>query len=163
MTATRTTPKLAAPILERLGLTATFFVATGFLAGGCMWNDQIIEAIRHCRLEQLDLTNIGLGPLRLESPAARRRAVLTLLNGIKHRIADDRTAAVDAVVKARRLGRSAVADDEFEQVRRLGQQGMDVGAHTVSHPILTRLGPAAGRQEIRSSKEHLEQAIPTNE
>ncbi|MCK7493591.1 MAG: polysaccharide deacetylase family protein [Comamonadaceae bacterium] len=30
---------VALPILRRHGLNATFFVATGFLDGGIMWND----------------------------------------------------------------------------------------------------------------------------
>ena len=38
----------AMPILQKYGLPATFFVATGFLEDGCMWNDKIIEAIRAC-------------------------------------------------------------------------------------------------------------------
>jgi peptidoglycan/xylan/chitin deacetylase (PgdA/CDA1 family) len=39
---------VAMPILQRHGLCATFFIATGFLNGGCMWNDTIIETVRAC-------------------------------------------------------------------------------------------------------------------
>ncbi|MGZ5365969.1 MAG: polysaccharide deacetylase family protein [Mycobacterium sp.] len=148
--------ELAAPILSRLGLTATFFVATGFLAGGCMFNDRLIEAVRRCRSERVDLTGIGQGLLSLESPADRRRAVITLLNSIKHLSPDSRAAAVDAAVEATGTGAAPSLMMTSEQVRRLGQLGMDVGAHTVSHPILTRLEPAAARQEIVANKEHLE-------
>ena len=34
---------VALPILRRLGLPATFFVATGFLDGGCMFNLSLIH------------------------------------------------------------------------------------------------------------------------
>src|SRR5437762_5792628 len=37
----------AMPILTRLGLPATFFIATGYLDGGRMFNDTVIEAVRH--------------------------------------------------------------------------------------------------------------------
>lgn len=37
---------VALPILRRLALPATFFTATGFLDGGCMFNDIVIEAVR---------------------------------------------------------------------------------------------------------------------
>ena len=40
--------EIAAPILKRLGLGATFFVSTGFLEGDTMWNDRVIEAVRGC-------------------------------------------------------------------------------------------------------------------
>ena len=41
---------VALPILRRHGLVATFFIATGFLDGGRMWNDTVIEAIRACKM-----------------------------------------------------------------------------------------------------------------
>src|SRR5690349_2991525 len=37
---------IALPILESLGLHATFFIADGFLNGGRMFNDTVIEALR---------------------------------------------------------------------------------------------------------------------
>jgi peptidoglycan/xylan/chitin deacetylase (PgdA/CDA1 family) len=40
--------QVALPILRRLGLPATFFIATGYLDGGCMWNDAVIETLRRC-------------------------------------------------------------------------------------------------------------------
>ena len=41
---------VALPILLRHGLPATFFIATGFLDGGRMWNDTVIESIRRTPL-----------------------------------------------------------------------------------------------------------------
>src|SRR6266498_549109 len=40
---------VALPILKRLGLHATFFIATGYLDGGSMFNDRIIHAVRTCK------------------------------------------------------------------------------------------------------------------
>ena len=36
--------EIAAPILKRRGLPATLFVASGFIDGGIMFNDMVIEA-----------------------------------------------------------------------------------------------------------------------
>ena len=151
--------ELAAPILQRLGLTATFFVTTGFLSGGCMWNDRIIEAIRQFPGVRLDLTGIGQGVADLGTPDARRQAIANLLNGIKHLAPAERLAAVDAVVAAAGGATAPSLMMNAAQVRRLGSLGMDVGAHTVSHPILTRLDPASAKQEIVRSKGHLEEIL----
>ena len=149
----------AAPILESLGLTATFFVTTGFMSGGCMWNDQVIEAVRWCRSLKLDLTSIGLGQVNLASLADRRLAVMTVLQGIKHRPPAERKAAVDGVIAAAggRSVKSLMMNPE--QVRQLVRRGMDVGAHTVSHPILTRLDSSAAKNEICDSKGQLEDLL----
>jgi len=40
---------VALPILRRHGVPATFFIATGYLNGGRMWNDTVIESIRSPR------------------------------------------------------------------------------------------------------------------
>jgi len=58
----------ALPVLQRHGLTATFFVASGFLNGGRMWNDSVIEAVRHAPATELDLRDteaqsLGVLPL----------------------------------------------------------------------------------------------------
>lgn len=154
--------ELAGPILAGLGLTATFFVATGFLAGGCMWNDRVIEAVRGCRDDALDLTRIGLGRLPIVSPADRRGAIEILLGRIKHLAPAERSAAVDAVVEAAGAGTPPPLMMRAEQVRRLRALGMDIGAHTVSHPILTRLDPGAALEEIAASKESLQALLGEN-
>ena len=88
--------QIAAPILRKLGLPATFFIATGYLDGGRMFNDSIIAALRHCRRDSLDLTELGLGIHSLESIEQRRSAISVLLPQVKildsaRRIAHGRT------------------------------------------------------------------------
>ena len=151
--------ELAAPILKRLGMSATFFVATGFLGGGCMWNDQIIEAIRGCKAGELDLTSFGLSLFSLAGTEARRAAIANTLKGIKHFEPARRQAVTDAIVALAGANPSPPLMMQPGQVRSLRTQGMEVGAHTVTHSILTRLEPAAAFAEMRDSKEELERIL----
>jgi peptidoglycan/xylan/chitin deacetylase (PgdA/CDA1 family) len=148
--------EVAAPILRRLGLTATFFIATGFLDGGCMWNDRVIEAVRSCDAAGLDLSALGLGALGLDDAASRRRAAAAVVKAIKHLEPSARQAATDAVVKAAG-GRSAPAlMMSIDQLRELRTLGMHVGAHTITHPILARATEADALHEIAAGKAQLE-------
>lgn len=45
------------------------------------------------------------------------------------------------------------------QVRMLAAQGMEIGSHTVSHPNLTRLGPGPLRDELRRSRQDLQDCL----
>ena len=148
--------ELAAPILSRLGMTATFFVSTGYLGGGCMWNDRVIEAVRACDSPELDLGAIGLGRLPLGSVLQRRQAIGTLLKGIKHFDQTRRDEVTQAIVDAAGGKPSPALMMQPEQVRSLRKLGMDIGAHTVTHPILARIGAEAAQHEMAHSKSELE-------
>lgn len=152
----------ALPILRRHGVSATFFVATGFLDGGRMWNDTVIEAVRHCTLDQIDLRSIApfaaaeraVWPIR--TPTERALTIQAILGAIKYMQLAERLAVTESL--ASYLGVKP-ADDLMmtgDQVRLLRRQGMQIGAHTCSHPILAGLKAEQAREEIAVSKSVLE-------
>ncbi len=149
----------ALPILARHGVTATFFVTTSFLDGGRMWNDTIIEAIRRCPAKSLDLREAGLGYFKLESVGERRLAIETVLGQVKYLKPARRLEAIELVQKVTGL---ALPDDLMmtsAQVSQLRNAGMQIGAHTSSHPILANLSDSEALEEIWSSKVALEAVI----
>lgn len=146
---------VAAPILHKLGLTATFFVSTRYLDGGIMWNDEITEALRASERGSIDLHAVGHGVQQLADPAARCRVAEALIDQIKRLDPEERRSAVKAIVAAAGNPDPPRLMMTPQQVRRLVDWGMDVGAHTVSHPILARLEPAQAFDEIATSRDHL--------
>jgi peptidoglycan/xylan/chitin deacetylase (PgdA/CDA1 family) len=151
--------EIAAPILRRLGLHATFFIATGFLDGRNMWNDRVIEAIRACAAERLDLTSLGLGAHDVQSIPQRRQAIDRVLSAIK-RLAPERREAMVAAIEERCTGAPcARLMMRPQQVARLASDGMDIGGHTVTHPILASLPSAQARREIEEGKAALEDIV----
>jgi len=149
----------ALPILKRLGLTATFFVSTGFLDGGCMWNDRIIEAIRTTDRAELGLASIGLRQLSLATVDARRRAIDELLPTIKHLEPERRLAMTEAIAGIAGATSPPTPMMTREQVRSLQAGGMTIGAHTVNHPILKRIDRRSALDEMSASKIELERLI----
>jgi peptidoglycan/xylan/chitin deacetylase (PgdA/CDA1 family) len=147
---------VALPILARHGLGATFFVASGFLDGGRMWNDTIIEAIRATSASAIDMTDDGLDRYALSTPAERRQAIDRLIGHIKYLAPTERAQAVERVARACAVALPPDLMMTTMQLRDLRAAGMDIGGHTVNHPILTRLDDAAAKAEIANGKAQLE-------
>lgn len=150
---------IAAPILARLRLSATFFVATGFLDGGRMWNDTVIESVRTCPDGTLDLAAIGCGSWSCSDVASRGVAIDGLLNQLKYLPHSERQAKVDAIADAVGLPARSELMMTRQQVRELRRYGMSIGAHTVTHPILTTLGISEARREIADGRLDLEETL----
>lgn len=152
----------ALPILQRHGLTATFYIATGYLDGGRMFNDTVIEAIRRSPLQRVDLRPLaiaGIGEADIATPDQRRVLIEALLKAIKYRDPAERDELGQRL--AERTG-ATLPDDlmmSSAQVRELRAAGMQIGAHTVNHPILATLPRAAATNEIVTSKRTLEDLL----
>lgn len=146
---------VALPVLEELGLKATFFVATGYLDGGCMWNDAVIETLRRFTGSELDLRAVGLGRYELPDIGARRAAINQLLNQLKYRPLDERTKVAAAIAGYAEVILPADLMMSSTDVRLLYEKGMDVGGHTVNHPILARIADDVAWREIVDGRDAL--------
>jgi len=150
---------VALPILRRHGLCATFFIATGFLDGGRMWNDTIIETIRACPQATLDLDVLGMGRHAVASIDEKRAAITAVIDSIKYRPVAERVAVTEQLAALARVQPPQDLMMSSQAVREMRQTGMQIGAHTVSHPILARLTTDQVRDEIGQSKLFLERLL----
>lgn len=147
---------VALPILRRLGLPATFFIAPGYLDGCRMFNDTIIEAVRAHEGEVLDLSRLGLGIHATASWDDKRVAIHALIGKVKHlefREREEKTVAI-----ADQVGQPLPADLMLtsSQLKQLAANGMEIGGHTLSHPILVRTSAREAEREIAEGRARLE-------
>ncbi|MFO1300354.1 MAG: polysaccharide deacetylase family protein [Burkholderiaceae bacterium] len=145
---------VALPILQRHGMKAAFFVATGFLEGGAMFNDRVIEAVRHCSGASLRLPGGG-AELMLGNDARRRDAIDRILAAIKHLPPDERLRRVLELERAAGVDATTGTMMRPDDVTALHRAGMRVGGHTRTHPILLKLDDAAAEREIRGGLDDL--------
>lgn len=152
--------EVALPILQRHGLRATFFVATHFLDGGRMWNDTVIECVRHCSSPALDVEPFGLATFQLTDPISRRLAINALLPKLKYASLAERE---DKLRLLRDLSGQPALDNGLmmtsQQVLDMHLAGMEIGGHTVRHPILTELSDTDALAEIDSGRQRLQDII----
>lgn len=150
---------VALPLLRARGLHATFFVAAGFLDGGRMWNDTVIESVRRTPRAAFDCGYLGLGPVPVGTPGEKRSAVDALLAALKYRPVHERAELVARIAAESGAQQPEGLMMSSAQVRALHAAGMEIGAHTVNHPILATLPEAAARSEIASGRDALEGII----
>lgn len=149
---------VALPILQHYRIPATFFVACGFLGDGIMWNDIVYETVKGHRDVWLDLSEVGLGRWSVSDTLEKREAIAGIIKRLKYLPQRERDARVRAM-KASLGGASPRLMMEIEDLRSLAGAGMEIGGHTVTHPILASVGPSQARQEINESKRMLEDLL----
>lgn len=155
----RSTHDLALPILKELNLPATVFVTTAYLGEGHMWNDRIIEAIRRLPEGHLDLQEIGMGVHPVFNMADRINLAKKINDDSKYLASDGR---LNVILKLEKLAGESVTAGLMltgEMLLNLSRAGIEIGGHTITHPILTKLDDATARHEIAQNKKTLEEII----
>ena len=143
----------ALPVLQHYDLPATFFVTSGYLNGGMMWNDRVVEALRYWPTSALDLTRHGLGVHHLGS--GRALVMEQLLQAMKYRAYPERDAIADELYTRSGAPPMRMMMDA-QEIRRLRAAGMTIGGHTANHPILHAMSRAGAEREIAENKTTLE-------
>lgn len=150
---------VALPILQRHSIPATFFVASGFLGGGRMWNDSVIEAMRRVDAGVLDLTHLDLGCHTIFDDGDRVAVMRKLIGELKYHPMDTRQSQVNELVSV--VGKP-LPDNLMmnpDQVQILSDVGMEIGGHTRLHPILSRIDLAQAEKEIIAGRDYLQDII----
>ena len=144
----------AAPILRRHGLPATFFLATGAIGTGeVLWFDRLAAAIRDTT--QATLRTPWGQVLELDGLEARLRALESSLSRLKQYPEDEFRDALERIAEALAPMDGPSLKDlmlSWDDVRTLAAQGFSIGAHTVSHPILSRMTSERAWREIAESR-----------
>ena len=150
---------VAQPVLRELGIPATVFVATAFCHGRNMWNDRLIDLVGNMQLSQLNLETLGMATEALAGPQSRLQLVEKLIPSLKYQGYRERLQIIDELYRTNGVEEAAHKMLTHNEVLRLSQRGVCIGAHTVDHPILKNLSPTEQREQIAGSKYTLENLI----
>jgi peptidoglycan/xylan/chitin deacetylase (PgdA/CDA1 family) len=159
---------LAAPVFASFDCPVTVFATTGPIDRTMwFWWDRIENAFDTARVHRLEIPVRGevIG-YRWESRAERRAAGVDFMERMKLLTAPERLDAIDRLCAALDVDTSvprpaAYETMTWEDFRRLSATGLvDVGPHTVTHPILSRLPADQIVWEIRESWRRLRAECP---
>lgn len=157
--------EFALPILKQYKLPATVFVPTAYPDNNKMsfWWDRIYNAVMSTSQEQITLA--GFGEIALDSELEKQQGVRRIQGFIKTLPHSKATETVDFVcdelVSGKPLGKTVLS---WEELRDLTKEGITLGAHTQTHPLMTQLTPEQLRSEVAGAqsdlKSQLDETLP---
>lgn len=152
------------PILQAHDVSAAFFIATGFIdRPRAPWWYELPWIARHSTRAALPCGDWLVEPLRLDK-GNRDAAIETLLDTCKELPGERLEPFLDWLAEesgSGRCGPLAAKEDwlTWEMVRELRDAEMEIGGHTVDHPVLSRLSDEAQRDQITTCGRRLEEEL----
>ncbi len=157
--------EVAAPLLEEIGLPATFFLVPGLLSGSTRaWWEVAGRAFARSTRERIRWEEEDLD---LGTPAARRDAFERVGERLKRRDHAARDAAVAGLVAELLPGQGTAGDPpapeelflDWRGARALVRRGFAVGSHTMEHAVLSQESPEEQRRDLAESRDVLEREL----
>ncbi len=157
----RSCREVALPILQRLGVPATFFIATGFPDRGQLyWWEQIAVVLHQARGRTAELSYPHALRIEASDPAARAQLDNVVKNtrglDLDRFLRELRTALEVPWSAAIEAGLAASLIMTWADIRALAAAGMGVESHTRSHRVLETLADDQLRDELIGSRRDLE-------
>lgn len=142
----------AMPVLRRLGLPVTLFVATHVVGepGALFWWDELYRSLMGTDLQQIAV--VGLGTLPLGNKQERENAFSRLVPHMERLSEDDANSLLRSIVEDCSVepNRERYLLD-WDELRALEDEGVAIGPHTRHHPMLAQAAPSRVRSETRGS------------
>lgn len=131
---------------------AVVYVATDHIGADAIWAYRITHAIEHRTRHHLDLGEFGLGHFALAESCDRARAYSQLPPRLKQLAPEMLDRCVQSVLEQTRPDPETAPDMlDWNEVRRLHAAGLEIGAHTCNHVLLSRVDDEEARREIDGS------------
>ncbi|MFD2228573.1 polysaccharide deacetylase family protein [Alkalimarinus sediminis] len=152
----------AFPVLQALSLPTTVFVTTGFVSNETwLWPDKIKYMLSESQIGTLFVpelnTTFTLKTDKLRAWHSIADYCLTIPNKQKNPFIND--LAIKLSVTLPFSAPDMYKALSWDQVKEMSANGIDIGSHSVTHPVMTKLELTDLRDELENSKRIIEQML----
>jgi len=150
----------AFPILKKYKIPALIYLTAGAIeTGEPAWYDRVFLALQAASGDSLAFEPLPV--VRFTGRESRIAAAVEMISAMRRMPDDQRRACCDALEK-----RVALPSRELEgrmltwdMAREMKEAGFAFGAHTMSHPVLSRMKADDAERELRESKRLIEMRL----
>lgn len=148
------------PVLRKLHLPVTLFVPTAFpdQQVPTFWWDRLYAAT--VTSKEPEITDSKLGRLPLHTRQDREHSARIMQNHVKSLQHIEAMMWVDDVCQ--RIASQKIVTPAtlgWEEIKMLSDEGVTIGSHSRTHPLMTRIGDEQVREEITGSQQDLENKL----
>ncbi len=157
--------RYAYPVLQRLKAPATMFVATGAIGkDNLFWFNNVKYICQYTRLEELK--SVEYGRFLFKSETDRAKSIRRLTQYLKTVPENKRSYIVQQLSSDLDVNIPDALQTQdiltWDNIREMHSGGISFGAHTINHPVLTRIPLQQAKDEIIGSKKDIEQKLNTS-
>lgn len=148
------------PMLEQHNAHATFFITSGQFSGQPLWNERILYAVNSLPEGALPLTlGSRLKGIPVATQEQKQSAVQHLQQVLKYCQPLEREQLLQSLESVAGCTLGQVPVLSAENLRHIHAKGFGIGAHSVTHPILSQCTAQEACREIYESREELQGLI----
>ena len=158
--------EVAFPLLRRYKVPATLFVVTDFIERKTwLWTDKLKFMTPRTSARWLEVSlNDSISRVELSDARSRQLAAAHINSLLKRQPNQYKEQAISKISDSLGVALPDAPPDEFRplswpEVCELDRAGIEIGSHTVSHPILTRIDSQRLQYELCESKARLEAVL----
>lgn len=157
--------KKALPVLRKYKIPATVFVSTGPISdGSILWYDQLLYMIGKAEVGEFSLPFIPGKTYKVNTDADKKEVFCELVQHLKRIEFSEMEQKLEIIREKLKINKEELSKNElmltWNEIKEMKETGLiSFGAHTVHHPILTKMNIENAKYEIRESKRVMEEKL----
>jgi len=156
----------AYPILKEHNAKATFFVSTGYIGTDKQyWFNKVYRSFVNPQNTNACINELNINIDLSKCEATRRKQIYSIIEVLKKCPNKERLEYVKYIVQQypeREFDDQLCAPMTWKQLMEMKDNNMEIGSHTITHPVLSMLSEADLKYEIFESKKIIEEKLNTN-